>query len=162
MEAKWTIESLSDFMSKPCVNVDQIQGAQTLLTNNLFGVKFRIMEIGRDEYSINEEDIGISPFYETMRKIPEFEDTSNEIKEKLAGRWNKDEVAKLLEFGLIGGICKKLEAKDKELGTNSLGKFLQNEGIKKMQEIENERKNTFSFDGISNLIKDKSNETRND
>lgn len=66
----------------------------------------------------------------------DFRAFSKEIKSKLEGMWTKTEVEGLLNNGVVSGISKKLELRDKEDGTNTREIFLRNDYIKKILDIE--------------------------
>ena len=133
MEKKWIINNTGE----PWTSIDQIQGDQTLLRNNLFGItlrivaekgEYRIIRVGFDRTNIYfrlMEEEGISII--ALREVIE-----NEFME--SGKWTDTDVTKLLDYGVIHGICFRRDSCEE----NSSQEFLSNSALKAMHNIEND------------------------
>lgn len=144
MEEKWSVRSVNgqtNGQEGEWKSLDQIQGAQTLLTNNLFGMSFRIIPIGDGKYRISE--FGDDPLNIYIRLMEEagmdIQRAYEEIKRELErGEWTETNVKGLMDYGVVEGIYTRLQLEDKEnnFETDNRGEFLRNPDIKTMKELE--------------------------
>ncbi len=144
LEEKWTVSSVNgqkNGQEGEWKNLDQIQGAQTLLTNNLFGMSFRIIPIGDGKYTISE--FSVSPFNIYNELMEEngmdTERAYAEIKTQLeSGEWTETNVRGLMDYGVVEGISTRLQLRDRDnhFETNTRGAFLSNNDIETMRQIE--------------------------
>jgi len=95
LEEKWTVSSVNgqkNGQEGEWKSLDQIQGEQTLLTNNLFGISFRIIPIGDGKYKISEFRVSPLNIYDRLMKETGM-DTKRayaEIKKELeSGEWTE-------------------------------------------------------------------------
>lgn len=144
LEEKWTVSSVNgqkNGQEGEWKNLDQIQGTQTLLTNNLFGMSFRIIPIGDGKYTISE--FSVSPFNIYNELMEEngmdTERAYAEIKNQLeSGEWTETNVRGLMDYGVVEGISTRLQLRDRDnhFETNTRGAFLSNNDIETMRQIE--------------------------
>ena len=143
MENKWTVRSVNgteNGQEGEWKSIDQIQGSQTRLINNLFGIAFRIIPVDKDSYVISEIKIDRNNEYLRLMKEAGIDigRVCEDIKNGLDGRWTETNVKGFMDYGVIEGIATKLELKDAESKgkTNYRGEFLSNSDIEVMRNIE--------------------------
>jgi len=144
LEEKWTVSSVNgkkNGQEGEWKSLDQIQGAQTLLTNNLFGMSFRIIPIGDGKYRISEFSVSPLNIYDRLMEEAgmDTERAYAEIKRELeSGEWTETNVRGLMDYGVVEGISTRLQLKDKDnhFETNTRGEFLNNNDIETMRQIE--------------------------
>ena len=143
MEEKWTVGSVNGQTTGKegeWKSLDQIQGSQTLLIDNILGISFRIIPNG-DNYKISQ--VSVNPaniYYRLMEKEGiNIQKAYEEIERQLTnGEWTKTNVQGLLDYGVVEGISTRLNLIDQErhlLGQQS-NIFLANKGIETMSQIE--------------------------
>lgn len=144
MEEKWSVRSVNgqkNGQEGEWKSLDQIQGAQTLLTNNLFGISFRIIPIGDEKYRISEFSVSPLNIYNRLMKEAGM-DTKRayeEIKRELeSGEWTETNVKGLMDYGVVEGISTRRQLKDNEnhFETDTRGEFLSNNDIETMRMLE--------------------------
>lgn len=144
LEEKWTVSSVNgqkNGQEGEWKSLDQIQGTQTLLTNNLFGMSFRIIPIGDGKYRISEFSVSPLNIYNRLMEEAgmDTERAYAEIKRELeSGEWTETNVRGLMDYGVVEGISTRLQLKDKDnhFETNTRGEFLNNNDIETMRQIE--------------------------
>lgn len=166
MNNKWTVASVNgqkNGQEGEWKSLDQIQGQQTLLVNNMFGISFRIIPSrfekfsdiyiepnmdNREEadknndtirYKISEFGINTSnPYYILLKKSGiDMNEVCETLKERLEeGEWSWLNVQGLREYGVVEGIHTKLGHEDNEKGSNNAKDFFSDSALKKMGEIE--------------------------
>ena len=142
MKGKWSVRSVNgekNGQEGEWKSLDQIQGEQTLLTNHLFGMSFRIIPIGDGKYRISE----FSPSYESeYDELMEEEGMDTEKayeeieRELVSGEWTELNVRGLMDYGIVEGIYTKLMLEDKENGTHKSDEFVSNSDIETMKSLE--------------------------
>ena len=144
LESKWIVSSVNgqkNGQEGEWKRLDQIQGAQTLLTNNLFGMSFRIIPISDGKYRISEFSVSPLNIYDGLMKEAGM-DTKRayaEIKRELeSGEWTETNVRGLMDYGVVEGISTRLQLRDKDnhFETNTRGAFLSNNDIETMRQLE--------------------------
>jgi len=144
LEEKWTVSSVNgqkNGQEGEWKSLDQIQGEQTLLTNNLFGISFRIIPIGDGKYKISEFRVSPLNIYDRLMKETGM-DTKRayaEIKKELeSGEWTEINIRGLMDYGVVEGISTRLQLRDKDnhFATNTRGEFLNNNDIETMRQLE--------------------------
>ena len=168
MEDKWTVSSVNgqkNGQEGAWTSLDQIQGMQTLLKDNIFGISFRIIprsgkkfsdmympEDGRvtdkEEahknnaaitYIISEISIDIlNPYYRMLEESGvDMDRVFDIIKQKLnEGDWSWINVKGLMDYGVVEGINTKLQKEDIDNKTRSSNTFREDEDIETMRKIE--------------------------
>lgn len=144
MEEKWSVRSVNgqkNGQEGEWKSLDQIQGAQTLLINNLFGMSFRIIPIGDGKYRISE--FGDNPLNIYARLMKEtgmdvqraYEEIERELER---GEWTETNVQGLMDYGVVEGISTRLQLEDKEnnFETDTRKEFLSNPDIETMRMLE--------------------------
>ena len=144
LEEKWIVSSVNgqkNGQEGEWKRLDQIQGAQTLLTNILFGMSFRIIPISDGKYRISEFSVSPLNIYDGLMKEAGM-DTKRayaEIKRELeSGEWTETNVRGLMDYGVVEGISTRLQLRDKDnhFETNTRGAFLSNNDIETMRQLE--------------------------
>lgn len=144
MEERWRVGSVNgqkNGQEGEWKSLDQIQGEQTLLTNNLFGIRFRIIPIGDGKYRISEFNVSRLNIYNRLMEENGMDTKKayEEIKKELeSGEWTEINVKGLMDYGVVEGISTKLqlEDKDKHFETDARGIFLSNKDIDTMRNLE--------------------------
>lgn len=144
MEEKWSVRSVNgqkNGQEGEWKSLDQIQGAQTLLTNNLFGMSFRIIPIGDGKYRISEFSVSPLNIYKRLMRENGMDTRKayEEIKKELeSGEWTENNVKGLMDYGVVEGISTKLQLEDqsKHFETDTRGQFLSNKDIDTMRMLE--------------------------
>lgn len=144
MEEKWTVRSVNgqkNGQEGEWKSLDQIQGAQTLLTNNLFGMSFRIIPIGDGKYRISEFSVNPLNIYSRLMKEAgmDTESAYEEIKREIeSGEWTETNVKGLMDYGVVEGISTKRQLRDQEnhFETDTRKEFLSNSDIDTMRMLE--------------------------
>lgn len=142
MEEKWSVCSVNgekNGQEGEWKSLDQIQGEQTLLTNHLFGMSFRIIPIGDGKYRISEFRVSPLNIYNKLMKEADMDTKKayEEIKGELEnGEWTELNVRGLMDYGIVEGIYTKLMLEDKENGTHKSNEFVSNSDIETMKSLE--------------------------
>ena len=169
MGERWTVGSVNG-MTKTgnegeWKTVEQIQGQQTSLRDNVFGVYMRAIKVSGGEYldpkkvtaltnidklladndsiqyALSEVAIDYSnPYYRMMEEAGlDVRGAVEKIKKQLnSGRWTYENVDGLREYGVVIGIITRLEREDAANGfkTNFARKFREDPVIELMMDIE--------------------------
>ena len=144
MEEKWSVRSVNgqtNGQEGEWKSLDQIQGAQTLLTNNLFGISFRIIPTDNGKYRISEFSVNPLNIYNRLMKENGMDTKKayEEIKRELeSSEWTETNVKGLMDYGVVEGISTKhqLEDQDNHFETDTRGEFLNNKDIETMRMLE--------------------------
>ena len=134
LEGKWKVRYINNRKNGQegeWKSLDQIQGEQTLLTNNLFGMTFRIIPIGDGKYRISEFSVSPLNIYDRLMEEAgmDIEEAYEEIETELEnGEWTATNVRGLMDYGVIEGICRRLDLQDEDnyIKTNTRREFLDN------------------------------------
>lgn len=168
MDERWTVGSVNGTTKTgqegEWKSVEQIQGQQTLLIDNVFGISMRAIKVSGGkyidpqkattlsseklddnnnsiEYALSEISENYSnPYYIMMEEAGlDVRGAVKKIKEQLNnGRWTYENVDGLREYGVVIGIITKLERKDAANGfkTNFAREFREDPVIELMRSIE--------------------------
>lgn len=169
MGDRWTVGSINgekNGQEGEWKSLDQIQGMQTSLKDNLFGIRFRIIPKGFKKFSdvdprnrgfyqenefeksldniryrISEIQYDISnPYYQMLRDSGvDMKRVLDIIKQKLTEEdWSWQAVQGLMPVGVVDGIYTKLNVEDNHNNTNRADDFKRDRDIDLMRHIENE------------------------
>ena len=168
MENRWTVGSVNGITKTgqegEWKKVEQIQGQQTSLRDNVFGIHMRAIKVSGGEYvdpkkatalsdlklladndsiqyALSEISVDYSnPYYIMMSQAGlDVRGAVEKIKEQLnSGRWTYENVDGLREYGVVIGIVTKLEREDlaNDYKTDLARKFREDPVIELMREIE--------------------------
>lgn len=167
MGDRWNVSSVNgqkNGQEGEWTSLDQIQGMQTLLKDNIFGISFRIIpksgkkfsdiympendilnvEEARENnasiaYSISEISVSpLNPYYRIMKNSGvDVDRVFNIIKQKLnEGDWSWVNVKGLMDYGVVEGIYTKLLLEDRDNKTWRAQDFCKDEDIEAMRQIE--------------------------
>ena len=142
MTEKWSVRSVNGTRNEQegeWTTLDQIQGEQTLLRYNVFGMSFRIIPVGMDKYKISEFRVSPTNSYFQLMKKSGMEPgkIQDVIRKKLEdGQWNSMNIKGLMDYGVVEGIATKLGMEDHDNGTNQRDEFLNDSTIETMREVE--------------------------
>lgn len=167
MRDRWTVSSVNgqkNGQEGEWTSLDQIQGMQTLLKDNIFGISFRIIpksgkkfsdiympendilnvEEARENnasitYSISEISVShLNPYYRIMKNSGvDVNRVFNIIKQKLnEGDWTWANVKGLMDYGVVEGIYTKLQSEERDNKTRRAATFREDEDIETMRKIE--------------------------
>ena len=142
MTEKWSVRSVNGTRNEQegeWTTLDQIQGEQTLLRYNVFGMSFRIIPVGMGKYKISEFRVSPTNSYFQLMKKSGMEPgkIQDVIRKKLEdGQWTSINIKGLMDYGVVEGIATKLRSEDYDNGTNQRNEFLNDSTIETMREVE--------------------------
>lgn len=174
MSNMWTVASVNGVehgQEGEWTSLDQIQGHQTLIRNNLFGICFRIIgtykgkfsdiyipeATSKEERKKNDEitykisEFGVNrsnSFYRILKESGiDMEKICESIKANLEkGEWTWSNVRGLMDYGVIAGIDTKLTIEDLSNGTHTRDEFLSVIDMEKLKEVESAESTLCGFD----------------
>lgn len=162
MEDRWTVSSVNgqkNGQEGEWTSLDQIQGMQTLLRDNIFGISFRIIKKSGGKfmpendiltarearknndairYAISEISINsLNPYYRILEDSGvDMHRVFDIIKQKLnEGTWSCTNVKGLMDYGVVEGINTKMILEDNDNKTRSSEAFRADEDIETMRKI---------------------------
>ena len=146
----WSLSSGDNQNSKQeeWTSIEQIQGESTLLTDNVFGIRFRVVPNGEGEYTISELCFDPSNiYYQSMAKHDpnNIQGAYTNIKNELEhSKWTATDLGMLMRTGVVRGIAGRLLQCELKAGiswyqeSSDINRydFLRNSDIRTMTEIE--------------------------
>lgn len=139
--AMWSISSVNGVKNGQegdWITLEQIQGEQTLLINNVFGISARIILTGNEIYKLSQIQINPINEYRTMFRNENIniEEVYEMIKDEMDGReLTRSDVEELM-YGIIQAIPTMLGKEDKNNGTNKENDFKDLSAFNLMRDLE--------------------------